>query len=250
MGAVRWTAKGMIFVGKLLEAKEVEEYLEKMGSRFITDKLQQLPVKWLAGQTRAKKQVLSDIRKSVDKSDTFRTALTAAVEKLPYVILQISEYIRKNGPDALILRAGFSTDIVVCPRGAVKDYYVNLVTNELKDSAELSRYEGLPLIFLERITRQSEHSFFYRIADSNYEILPGNSDMIIGVDDDFGWNIDGIDGHYYVGGRDSYGTDLSKRRQRKALLKDIEKMNKTIKIELGKLPQSEISNVVKRLSAN
>ena len=55
MGAVRWTGKGLKLIGELLEAKDVEGWIEEKGREFIEKKLAQLPVKWLAGRTRAKR---------------------------------------------------------------------------------------------------------------------------------------------------------------------------------------------------
>jgi hypothetical protein len=247
MGAVRWTAKGLIFIGQLLEAEEIENWLEQKGRELIEEKLRRLPAKWLAGRSRAKRRISSDLRNSVERNEAFHTSLKDSLGILPHVVLNVAGHFRSKGPKSLILLKGYKKDIVVCPRGFVRKHYVNIVINELKDSAQLSRYEGFPELFLKRTARQSEQSFFSDIAVGSQVTLPGNTNIIIAVDDDFGWNMDGVDGHYYIGGCDAYGTDLSHKKQRKELLKELATAVKEIKIRLGKLSTKDLTDIVEHL---
>ena len=95
MGAIRWTGKGLKLVGELLAAEEVEAWVQEKGKDYLKRQLQGLFLKWLFGRNRATSRVFSDISKSID-SDTFRSALAAALETLAGFIESWGEYVQKQ----------------------------------------------------------------------------------------------------------------------------------------------------------
>lgn len=247
MGAVRWTGKGLKLLGQILEAEEIEAWLEEKGRAFVEDTLTKLPVKWLGGRYRAKRRVVRDLRSSVEQSDTLRSSLQASLGRLPAALQNVAAHLRDKGPDQLGWK-DFNHHLVVCPRGLVRQHYTRLVVQDLKDSVELARYEGLPDRFLVRMARQSEDSFFAEAASGSQRVL-ASAWIVMGVDDDYGWNVGELNGHYYVGGTSQYKADLSEKRQRKELLTKLEPRLEVAKIALGKLKRQEFDEVVSALPA-
>jgi len=246
MGVVRWTAKGLKIIGQLLEAKEIEDWLEEKGKEFIETKLKEIPVKWIAGKTRAKNKIISEIHESVKNSETFQTSLEISLGKLPNALLDVAYHLRNNKFKSLCINISYKKDLIICPRGLVLEHFAKNVVDELKDSAELSRYVGLPERFLYNIAMQTENSFFIHLTKGNQELLSGNN-IAIGVDDNYGWNYSGIKGHYYAGSCEAYGTDFSDRKQKKEFVNEAELLLKKIKSKLGKLSKKEIEDIVKQL---
>lgn len=246
MGAVRWTGKGLKLIGQILEAEEVERWLEGKGRELVEEKLKEISVKWLAGRRRAKSKAAAEVRSTVENAETFMASLESSLASLPSAVLNVAGHLQKNGPETLV-SSDFSRYLTVCPRGLVREHYIRSVVKELKDSAELSRYEGLPERFLRRVAGESEEAFFRSVAQGSREPLPGNDSLILGVDDDFGWRVEGINGHYYVGKRSMYGTDLREKGQRKELEEELEPELAKMKVKLGKLTKEELEAAVAAL---
>lgn len=246
MGAVRWTGKGLKLIGQLLEAEEVERWLEDKGRELVEEKLKEISVKWLAGKRRAKSRAAAEVRSTVENAETFMASLESSLARLPSAILNVASHLQKNGPKTLV-SSDYSRYLTVCPRGLVREHYIRGIVNELKDSAELSRYEGLPERFLRRVAGESEEAFFRSVAQGSSEPLPGNDSLILGIDDDFGWGVEGINGHYYVGKHSIFGADLREKRQRKELQEKLDPELAKIKVRLGKLTKEELDATVAAL---
>ena len=241
MGALRWTGKGLKLVGQLLEAKEVEAWVENKGRALLEEKLQQLSLKWFAGRYRAKRQISAALSSSV-QSAAFRSALEMSLQKLPYLLLAFAEYFQKNGPEQLASKHPAIDAVVVCPRGLLRMAYTESVLRELSGAAELARYESLPELFLTRVARQSEESFFASCAAGDQPVLPDGKSLVLRVDDNFGWGIEGINGHYYVG-ISWLGADLSEKRRRKAFVDGLGPRLEGVTAALGRMSKTEIDRV-------
>ena len=245
MGAIRWTGKGLKLAGQILEAEEIEKWLESQGKQFLQEQLRSVSAKWFAGEWRAKRLASTKIRSSVEQGDTFRASLESELQSLPNAILDVAGHLREHGPKRLVV-SDYPYDIVTCPRGLVREHYAKQIVGELKDSAELARYQGFPEPFLRRVALESEAAFFQDVENGNVPPL-SKDNVILAVDEDFGWNVGGVNGHYYVAEESRYSVDLSKRRERKTIVERTEKLLRSVRVELGKLDKDELHKIVSSL---
>src|SRR5258705_8506355 len=100
MGMIRWTAKGMKLAGDMLDSDDVEKWLLSKGQALVEQKLTRLPANWLAGKTRAKRQLRAEILGELNKNEILRNGVEAKLAELPLVIEKAARDVWGNGPSA------------------------------------------------------------------------------------------------------------------------------------------------------
>ena len=245
MSTLKWTGKGLQLLGRLLAADEFEDWLLSEGKKFFTERFEIISFNWLFGKARSKKQLFQETLDSIN-SETFRIAMQGKLEKLPDIISSVGSQVKKNGPNELYEESSFKW-IAVVPRVFVQQDYQIYLIKELSQAAELNKFQSFPEIYLGDRSIESEESFFKFVAEQGYYIC--NKGIILGTDSVFDWQFTEIRGHYYYGRSDISSYDLSKTKERKRLISDLEEANRKLKSRLGGLSIAEIINIGEKLVA-
>jgi len=243
MAAIRWTGKGLKLIGELLDTAAFEDWAESKGRQLLEDKFKTLTLKSLFGTYRAKRAVYSDASAAIN-SDAFKAALENQLIRLPALLLQIAEHIYHKGPRRLYW-SDYKYQVVVCPRGLVRQHYVNSVVTALENSAELSDFVGLPAAFLERTASTAEGEWFDGI--SSPIPLPNNHSAVLGVDASHGWNCYGKDGHFYVALAPSYKVNVNEKKEMRELVDHTAKLLSQSKVALGEMTRPELDEIISEL---
>lgn len=243
MGVIRWTAKGLKLTGEILDSENVEKWMENKARSLVESKLKQLPAKWLAGESRARRALRKEVQATVDASPTFRAALEEAMGKLPEILFSAARQIQ-SASIANILVTDYTFFLVVCPRGIVRQLYSNHLVSALKDSAALQQYVGLPGMFLEKIAGDSEDAYF---SDKKRDSDLGKAGAVIDTDPEFRWGISDEDGHYYVAG--TRYQELLNKETSKRFGEFASKNLGSLKIKIGKLSAQDVTNIQTQLKA-
>jgi len=210
MGIIRWTAKGMKLAGDILDSDDVEKWVISKGQALVERKLTGLPVKLIAGQYRAKRQVRADILGEVNGNEILRSAIETNLAALPSLIEKTAREVGGTGPSAACERKS-NFVLTLCPRELVVKRYTKYVVDSLKDSALLLKYEQLPEQFLAKSARLSEESYFAERSRPDI----GPRCRVVGTEPDFEWQLGETNGHYYIGYLYSGGDDLNVKAKAK-----------------------------------
>jgi len=238
MGIVRWTAKGLKITGEILDSENVEKWLESQARKLLEDKAKQLPAKWFAGQVRARRWLRKEVAQAIDGSPAFRAALEESLAKLPELLLEIALKISSAKPPKIVADNSRYA-LVVCPRGLVRQLYCIRVVDSLKNAATLSRFTGLPEMFLARCAQLSEDSYF---LDKKRLPTLEKRGAIADIDDDYPWKLFDENGHYYVGVTRYSSDALSDKKAKQNFDSFIENNLEPLKITIGALSVPEIED--------
>lgn len=249
MGAVRLAGKTLKIAGGMLDTDEVEDYILDRGGELVEKAFVQLPVKFLAGKARAKKRAIKVLMRAINDSEALRTAVENSLNKLPLLIVSRTEDIRLKGPEALVRNEPYDHYVVACPRGVVLQKYELQLLNDLRNSAELADYAGLPEVFLKRLALESEQAYFDSASGGNQLILPEANHLIFDTDATFRWDLKELNGHYYVGYVMGYSVNFEKKGLRNEFVADIAPSLKSLKVALGKMSYDEREEVKSSLDA-
>lgn len=242
MGVLNWTEGGFEIIGNLLTAEEFEDWLQYEGKQFLQDKLEKTKLKWLFGESRAKSKGYNEVSGVINKSESLKLAFKKSFDKLPEIV-NAWIYEIKSRRIKLLIKNDFSKGVVAIPRILIYNNFQSSVVQSLSDSAELSRYEGLPKHFLLERATEAENSFFNNISNNEIFILPNNRTAIIGNDDVYDWHFKEMKGHYFCAYLESYNSDLSNRKQREKFESEISPMLKQVKTDLGYLTIAQLESI-------
>jgi hypothetical protein len=242
MGVIRWAGKGLELIGRILTMEDVEAWLENEGKGLVKKRLEALAVKWLFGKRRAKSKAFSDISENVNSSEPLRLALKRSLEKLPPLIGALADHIKTKGPKQL-LESNFPLGVVVVPRALVQNEYELILLTDLAEAAELSRFSGLPQLFLKDEAKKSEFAFFEMMKRGEIYTLPDRKTVLLDVDPDFDWHLTRSKGHYYCGHSDRFNVDLTHRGERKEFLEEIQTLLNQRKTKIGYFTPEEIETI-------
>lgn len=227
MSLLKWTGKGLQFVGRIISSEAFEDWLEAEGSGYLEAKLEEKTIGRFRKETKAKNQLLDDVESSIS-SEPLKLALLSRLVELPFKIESAAKEIKSSLP-ALSYEKSLSW-IAAVPRYYVRRIYSEYILGELEAADELSKFTGFPSIYLRDLARDSESGFFERINKGN-EVWC-ESGVILGVDPNYDWHLGFLEGHYYYA---SYGiaTALDNRSAKNELKKDANSILPDFKIKLG-----------------
>jgi hypothetical protein len=239
MGAIRWTGKGLQLLGGILCAEGVEAWLRDKGQSFLEDRARSIG--WWFPRRRARWRILAEVTSNVLTSETFCRRLQAELESLPMDIGRIASRLTEIGPKELVRDASLDW-LAVVPRYLVQKLYENKIMTALLDSNELSRFPELPEVFLKRAARISEDSFFHHAHQTPAPCGDSRHSFILGTDSKYGWDFDGIDGHYYCWW--SFNShDFTRRSEVMDVLSRAQPILEETKQWLGGLSHQEVSQI-------
>jgi hypothetical protein len=194
MGNITWTKKGLRLDGEILDSKSVEKWIQEKGQDIVEEKLKTLPAKWLAGRTRARRRIRTELLKDVSRSKNLQNAIQESLSRLPDVIFDVTQQIEFRKISNL-LRIGADFTITACPRGVIVRSYLSKIFEDLSEFDELERYESFFDFFLGGLAVKSENNFF---KFKRKMLSNGGRSAVVDINRDYNWNIDGYNGHYYV----------------------------------------------------
>jgi hypothetical protein len=243
MGFIKWAGRGLKIGGEILSADVVEEWLQDRGKALLEEKSKSLLFAWFLRNTRARRAAYADASAVISKSETFAASLASRLKTLPGVVARIANHIKDNGPSVLVKE--FPLDwLAVVPRYIAKSVYTAETTQALENSSELCKFEGLPTLFLRDVCEKSETAFFHFVQTS--PVNCGANNLICGVDADYGWQLNGVNGHYYCA-RSWRTRDFTRSREQREFLEQAVPHLESMKSTLGVLSADQLNQVKREL---
>jgi hypothetical protein len=215
MCAIKWTGSEFSVVRRLVDDRELHEWMQHEGAIVVENKLARLRLKWFFGRRRARDAAWLDARDAIKPGSRFAEMLNREIDELPKLIRQIGTRIRKRRHRDLYT-INDSVSLVVVPRAIVRNELSVHLTDKLLRAECLAHLKGLPMRVIRPAADHAERLFFEYIAGGQKYLHTNRRAAIMGADGDFNWRFDGIGGHYFCAYTNSESSDLSRRDDLKA----------------------------------
>ncbi len=240
MSSLKWTGKGLQFTNKIVPIDIFEGWLDGEGDFLLEERIGESSGGIFRKRAKAKKSLFEDMKASLS-NETVKLAMLSRLVRLPTIIESVAKEIKNSTPE--LITEVEMTWVGALPRYSVRKAYSQYVVNELKNAEELARYPYFARLYLKQLAEDSEESFFARTNKNRAVCEQG---IILGVDPDYYWHLDPLDGHYYFA-RSSMGTDMTKRSDRNKLVKGANAMLEDFQVKLGLLTSDEKHRVAEGL---
>jgi hypothetical protein len=244
MAMVKWTDEGFKLIGRLLSNETVEEWFQSHGKELAESAYESIAMKWFFGRSRARKQAIREVLTEINASKPLRMALNESLNKLPKIVQRLARILDKKRIDVLTKRDRFR-QLVIVPRALVIDNFAVTLLDDLADAAELKRFHALLEHFIQKQATLAEQAFRNHISKKHTPIVVVNSQVILGVDNQFNWNLKDTPGHYYYGYDYSCLADLAVDSDGKVLMAQLRPWLDDKKVQLRKLTNAEIDEIAR-----
>ncbi|MFQ5511099.1 MAG: hypothetical protein ACE5EO_04555 [Candidatus Krumholzibacteriia bacterium] len=239
MATLKWTGQEFKVVKQLMTTDVFREWVGCDGQTVLEDVLGKTRARWFFGKQRAKRKILDDARNALKPGARFAAVLKKRLDDLPDVIRKCGIGIKKKGHRDL-----FSIDttmaLVAIPRGVARNEFALYLIDNLAAASSLARFRGLARRVLGEVAREAEQLFYEKIKKGAQFVHPEAKAVVLGVEPEFGWRLNGIDGHYYCGYSTRNGKDLAQKKELRQFKSEIEEIVFGQRVHLNRLGKEEV----------
>ncbi|MCZ6767390.1 MAG: hypothetical protein O7D32_10720, partial [bacterium] len=176
------------------------------------------------------------------KDGPFCTRLKVRLDYLPIVIRKIGILIHGRGHKDL-----YSVDsgkaLVVVPRGIVHNDFNQYLNGELAESGELKPFYGLARRLLKEQSFEAEGLFMRQFSKKKHQVDSTGRGVILGVDEEFSWKLNHVNGHYFYGYAGKQIEPLDDRKVLKRFKSEMQEILQGQKVYLARLKRMEITAI-------
>jgi exopolyphosphatase/pppGpp-phosphohydrolase len=240
MATIRWKREEFTIVGQLLHRTTFNEWIKKEGSLVLHQQLKRTRARWFFGKSRARRALHKTAKKALRRDGWFARMLKRRLDELPKVIRKVSVAIKRNGHKDLLSIAS-DRGLVVVPRAVALNEFVGFLNDELARADVLAKFEGLASRVLEDVARETESLFFKHFEKGNRQLVDSSGKgAIIGVDKEFNWRLNKINGHYFYAYTQDDEGDLSSKRNVRRFKSDMKEVLQGQQVYLRRLQSMEV----------
>ena len=242
MATLKYKKGEFVISRNILNRAIFKGWIAREGAGTLERERQNLSMKWFFGRSRAKRRLYKATRHILRKEGAFCKRLKVRLDYLPIVIRKIGIVIHGRGHKHL-----YSVDsgkaLVVVPRGIVQNDFNQYLEGELSDSAELQRFYGLAKRLMKEQSLEAESLFVKQFAKKNHQVDSTGRGMILGVDEDFSWKLNQVNGHYFYGYAGKHAETLDDRKVLKRFKSEMKDILQGQRVYLARLPRMEITEI-------
>jgi hypothetical protein len=151
---------------------------------------------WFFGGKRARRTLYIAAKHALHPNAPFSVALEYHLNMLPVIIRKIGLIIKRKGLKDLY-SADSSKALLVIPRGVVQHDFAKYLLKKLENAPQLSGLWQLSSRVLLHSAVEAERIFFEFFTKGRTYPDPEARGVFMGVDQDFAWKLNGVNGHYY-----------------------------------------------------
>jgi len=235
--------KGEFFISKnILSRATFKQWIAREGAGTLERERQKLGMKWFFGRSRAKRLLYKATRQVLKKDSSFCVRMKVRLDYLPIVVRKIGIVIHGRGHKDLYSADGDKA-LVVVPRGIVQNDFNQYLNQELVESAELKPYYGLAKRLLEEQSLEAEALFVKQLSKKKHQVDSTGRGVILGVDQEFSWKLNQVNGHYFYGYAGKHVEPLDNRRVLKRFKSEMQDILKGQQVYLARLKRVEITAI-------
>lgn len=229
-------------VKQILTPAAFNEWADEDGALLLRDVIKHKRCSWLFGRQRARRTLYLAARSALAPHAPFSILLRYHLNRLPIIIRTIGLIIKRRGYKDL-----YSVDstkaLLVIPRGIVQHDFALHLLKELADAPQLAGYWGLSKRVLTIAAKEAEEIFFDLLVKGRNCPDPEGKGFLMGADPDYGWKLNGMDGHYYFAYYGKHDNGLTRRKVLNQFKSEMEEILYGQKIHLRRLGPQQVFDI-------
>jgi hypothetical protein len=246
MSMLKWKRGEFVVRGDLMTRTMFEFWIGEDGRAALREAKRRTPNRWLFGDRRARRLLHSEARTAFGPRGTFAGMLKKQVDQLPLLVRGCAIIIRRSGYQTLNTIDG-NRGLCVVPRGVlIKDFKAQLL-RELVDLPQVRAFSGLTERVISAAASEAEALLFDALTKSVPLVDSSGRGLIIAVDREFRWKINGTDGHYYYAYSTEEGIDLAAKKESKRFVASMQESLKGQSVYLKRLTGAEVADIAEAL---
>ena len=229
-------------VDQILSHDTFEEWIDQEGRTVLYDIMKYKKMRWFFGKRRARRTLYRAAKTALKSHSPFAILLEPQLNQLPIIIRKIGIIIKRRGYKDLY-SASSTRALFVIPRGIAQHDFRHFILKELLDAPQLEGFWGLSKRILKEVSLEAEQLFFNLLIKGRQYTDPEGKGILLGVDPDYKWKLNGMDGHYYFAYFNNQNCSLDKRKTLNQFKSEMEEVLYGQKIHLKRLESHQVFDI-------
>lgn len=243
---LKWKRNEFGVTGNIMTRNMFETWVDEDGRAALRDAVKRTPNRWFFGDRRARYRLYREAQTTFAPRGSFAGLLKKQLDQLPLLVRGCAIVIRRSGYQPLNTVDG-NRGLCVVPRGVLqKDFKVQLL-RELVALPQVRAFRGLTERVLTAAAGEAEAVLFDFLAKGNPLVDSTGRGLIIDVDRDFRWKLNGADGHYYYAYSTEERLDLAAKKECKRFMASMQESLKGQSVYLKRLSGAEVADISEAL---
>ena len=246
MPMLKWKRTEFIVTGGIMSRTMYATWADQEGRAALREALKRTSNRWFFGEQRARGLLHKQARIAFGARGTFAGMMKKQLDQLPLLVRGCAIIIRRSGYQSLNTIVG-NCGLCVVPRGLLlHDLKIHL-TRELVDLPQVRGFRGLTERVITAAAVEAEATLFDFLAKGNPLVDASGRGLIIDVDREFRWKVNGADGHYYYAYSTQEGIDLAAKKEQKRFITSMQEGLKGQSVYLKRLSGAEVADIAEAL---
>ena len=233
---------GFKIVHQIMTPATFNEWVNEEGMIVLCDILKHKKCRWFFGKKRARKTLNQAAKTALKPLSPFAILLEQQLNQLPIIIRKIGLVIQRRRYKDLY-SADANKALLVIPRGIVQHDFSKYLLKELSNVPQLAGFWGLSKRILKNVSVETEQLFFDLFIKGQQCTDPEGKGILLGVDPNYGWKLNGMDGHYYFAYYKRQDEALKKRKALNQFKSEMEEVLLGQKIHLKRLAPHQVFDI-------
>lgn len=246
MAMLKWKRIEFAVTGEIMTRNMYDTWVDEGGRAALRDVLKRTPNRWFFGDRRARRHLHKEAKAAFNPRGTFAGMMKKQLDQLPLLVRGCAIVIRRSGYQPLNTVDG-NRGLCVVPRGVLQKDFKAQLARELVDLPQVRSFGGLTERVITAAAAEAEAILFDFLEKGNPLVDSSGRGLIIGVDRDFRWKVNGADGHYYYAYSTEERIDLAVKKECKRFVSSMQESLKGQSVYLKRLAGNEVADIAEAL---
>lgn len=246
MAMLKWKRTEFAVTGELMTRAMFDRWADEDGRAALRDAARRTPNRWFFGNSRARGLLHKEAKQVFASRGTFAGMLKKQLDQLPLRVRGCAIVIRRSGYATLNTVDG-NRGLCVVPRGVLQKDFKAQLMRDLIDFPQVRSFSGLTERVITGAVVEAEAILFDFLAKGNPLVDATGRGLIIDVDRDFRWKVNGADGHYYYAYSTEERVDLAAKKETKKFIASMQESLKGQSVYLKRLSGGEVADIAEAL---
>lgn len=246
MAMLKWKRTEFVVTGEIMTRSMFDAWVNEEGRAALRDALRRTQNRWFFGDRRARGLLHKEANLAFGARGTFAGMMKKQLDQLPLLVRGCAIIIRRSGYQNLNTVDG-NRGLCVVPRGVLQKDFRTQLLRELVDLPQVRSFSGLTERVITACAGEAEALLFDYLEKGNAHVDSTGRGLIMGVDREFRWKVNGADGHYYYAYSTEEKIDLAAKKEQKRFLLAMQESLKGQSVYLKRLSGAEVADIAEAL---
>ncbi len=243
---LKWKRTEFAVTGEIMTRSMFDAWADEDGRAALRETLKRTSNRWFFGDRRARGLLHKEAKVAFGPRGTFAGVMKKQLDQLPVLVRGCAVVIRRSGYQALNTVDG-NRGLCVVPRGVLQNDFKAQLTRDLVGLPQVRAFQGLTERVITAAAVEAEAVLFDFLVKGAPLVDATGRGLIIDVDRDFRWKVNGADGHYYYAYSTQEGIDLASKKECKRFVSSMQESLKGQSVYLKRLSGGEVADIAEAL---